>query len=98
MLTTTEQGLLRSADGGRTWTSILGAPRLAVLAWEEVLMGVGTDGVVYRSTNTGRTRIPAGDGAGEDAAAVDRDVQRLDTSLGRQGDRLGTTFTPRYAE
>jgi photosystem II stability/assembly factor-like uncharacterized protein len=105
VLAITEQGLLRSHDGGRTWTSILGAPRLAVLAWEDVLIGVGPDGAVHRSSDAGRTWTPAGDVGGQPEAvalATRAGVQTLYVAVAGLGilasTNRGTTFTLRYTE
>jgi photosystem II stability/assembly factor-like uncharacterized protein len=59
-------GLQRSADGGRTWTPVPGAPPVGVLAWEQdaEVWGAGRDGTVWRSADGGATwqrrgRLPA---------------------------------------
>jgi hypothetical protein len=50
-------GLQRSADGGRTWSTVPGAPALSVLAWEQPaeVWGAGGDGSVWRSADAGTT-------------------------------------------
>ena len=57
LLATTEQGLARSADGGRTFTAVPGAPALAVLAWPQAasLYGVDLTGQVHASGDGGRS-------------------------------------------
>ncbi len=57
LLATTEQGLLRSGDGGRTWAPIPAAPTVTVLAWPTTssLYGVAPDGDVHESTDGGTT-------------------------------------------
>lgn len=57
LLATTEQGLARSADGGRTFTAVAGAPVLAVLTWQRAdrLYGVDPSGQVHTSADGGRT-------------------------------------------
>lgn len=46
---TTEQGLARSDDGGRTFELLRGAPLLLLVSWAEdgTLVGVGPEGTVY---------------------------------------------------
>lgn len=57
LLATTEQGVVRSTDGGRTWRVVDGAPTMVVLAWPKpgVLYGVTPDGTVQRSEDGGST-------------------------------------------
>jgi hypothetical protein len=57
LLATTEQGLARSTDGGRSFTAVTGAPVLAVLAWQrsDQLYGVDPGGQVHTSRDGGRT-------------------------------------------
>lgn len=54
LLTTTERGLQRSEDGGRTWT-VLNTPTLGLLAWAtgETVWAVAPAGVVYQSVDGG---------------------------------------------
>lgn len=70
VLATTERGLVRSRDGGRTWQPVEGAPGLVVLAWGTALYGVDVDGVVHRSATSGRTWLPAGGVGGPDRKSV----------------------------
>lgn len=55
LLATTEQGLARSTDGGRTFTPVAGAPLLQLVDWpaEVTLVAVAPDGTVHRSTDGG---------------------------------------------
>ena len=55
VLATTERGLLRSTDGGRTWSPVAGAPLLQVVSWagQGPLYGVTPDGTVQRSPDGG---------------------------------------------
>ena len=55
ILATTEQGLARSDDGGRSFGLVRGAPLLLLVSWAEdgTLVGVGPEGTVYRSTDGG---------------------------------------------
>ena len=70
LLATTEQGLMRSGDGGRAWSPIPGAPTVSVLAWPAAssLYGVAPDGVVHRSPDGGATWIERGSVDGEPEA------------------------------
>jgi photosystem II stability/assembly factor-like uncharacterized protein len=67
-----ESGLLRSADGGRTWTEQARSPALAVLAWDDVgLYGVDRDGAVHTSSDAGTSWRRRGDvGGGPEAVAL----------------------------
>lgn len=58
LLATTQEGLLWSDDGGRTWEPVPGgnAPPLVLMAWEsEGLWGAALDGTVFLSEDEGRT-------------------------------------------
>lgn len=107
VLATTEQGLTRSTDGGRSFAPVAGAPALAVLAWTQpgALYGVAPDGSVQRSADGGTTWVTRGTVEKEpEAMTVDvragkevlyvaaRDRGILASSDG------GGTFTTRYAE
>ena len=53
---TTETGPILSADGGRTFAPIAGAPLLALLSWDTArLVGVTPDGLIYESLDQGTT-------------------------------------------
>ena len=107
VLATTEQGVVRSADGGRQWTRVPGAPTLVVLAWTEegVLYGVTPDGTVQRSEDGGTTWGERGSVGGQpEAMTVDvRDgeetvyVAATDRGIVASADQ-GRTFTTRYSE
>jgi len=55
ILATTEQGLARSDDGGRSFGVVQSAPLMLLTSWAEdgTLVGVGPDGSVYVSTGDG---------------------------------------------
>lgn len=107
ILATTESGLARSTDGGRTFQAVRDAPTLGVLAWrqQDSLYGVGPDGTVHRSTDSGATWARRGSVA-EQPEAVTVDVRDgKETLYVAAGDRGilastdgGTTFTTRYDE
>jgi hypothetical protein len=105
VLATTEQGLVRSTDGGRTWTA-LRAPTLAVLAWDAAdrLYGVAPDGSVHFSSDGGTGWTARGSAGGPpEAVTVDsRDgAQVLYVAVSERGILQsadgGRTFTTRYA-
>jgi hypothetical protein len=68
ILATTQQGLARSADGGRTFTS--SGPLLAYLAWPAAadLWAVNPDGALSHSADAGRTWQPRGQLSGQPQA------------------------------
>lgn len=107
VLAATEQGVVRSADGGRTWSPLAGAPALVVLAWAAPgqLYGLSPDGTVRRSEDGGRTWGQRGSVGGQpEAMTVDvRDgKETLYVAASGRGilasDDQGRTFTTRYAE
>ncbi len=55
-------GLQSSEDGGRTWSTVAGAPALSVLAWGQKaeVWGAGSDGVLWHSADGGATWLPRG--------------------------------------
>ena len=107
LLATTEAGLMRSDDGGRTWALVAGAPVLTVLAWSTPgsLYGVSPDGAVQHSVDGGGTWALRGAVNGKPEALavnVDDGSERLYVAVARQGiltsDDGGATFAVRYAE
>jgi hypothetical protein len=107
LLAATEQGLLRSGDGGRSWAAVPGAPAVAVLGWPAgtSLYGITRDGKVHRSPDGGTTWTVRGTVGGEpETLAVDqRDgVENMYVAVSpgtivvsRDG---GVSFTLRYAD
>jgi hypothetical protein len=57
VVATTEQGLARSVDGGRNFSSVPGAPLMLLVSWGEdgSLVGVGPEGTVYTSPADGQS-------------------------------------------
>lgn len=57
LLATTQQGLVRSDDGGRTFQSMPGVPLLQVVSWamDGTIVGIEPDGTVHASTDDGQT-------------------------------------------
>jgi photosystem II stability/assembly factor-like uncharacterized protein len=74
ILATTEQGLARSDDGGRSFGLVRGAPLMLLVSWADdgTLVGVGPEGTVYVSTDGGEGWEERGvlDGSPEALAAV----------------------------
>jgi photosystem II stability/assembly factor-like uncharacterized protein len=65
------QGLLDSADGGRTWRPLPG-PVLSALSWDAAagLVGAGPDGAIHRSAHAGASWAPAGQLPGDPQALL----------------------------
>ena len=107
ILATTQEGVVRSTDGGRAWTPVAGAPTLVVLTWaaQGRLYGVTPDGTVQRSEDGGVTWAERGSVGGQpEAITVDvRDgretlcVAAVDRGVVASADQ-GRTFTTRYSE
>jgi hypothetical protein len=57
VIATTRQGLARSTDGGRTFTTLPSAPTLVLVDWPETrrLIGAAPDGAIYASADRGVT-------------------------------------------
>ena len=73
LVATTQQGLVLSADGGRTFEPTPAAPLLQLVAWSEddVIIGVAPDGTVHASADDGQTWEQRGDlGASPHALAA----------------------------
>jgi len=66
----TEQGLVRSTDGGRTFTAIGATPRLVLIDWPatELLVAVDAGGSVYRSVDGGTSWVQQGAVRGQPGA------------------------------
>ena len=106
VLATTERGLARSTDGGRTWRGVA-APALAVLAWNaaDSLYGIGPDGAVQHSTDGGTTWTQRGNAGGVPEAVTTAGsgadevlyVAVAEHGILQSTDR-GRTFTTRYTE
>jgi len=102
ILATTEAGLQRSADGGRTFTQVSGAPPLVVLGWDRAsdLYGVAPAGEVLRSRDAGGTWQLAGRLDGQPEAFTvsgDRLLAATETGIYQSTDGA-RTWQLRYRE
>lgn len=107
ILATTQDGVVRSSDGGRKWTPVVGAPTLVFLTWaaQGQLYGVTPDGTVQRSEDGGATWGERGSVGGQpEAITVDARgdketlyVAATDRGIVASADQ-GRTFTTRYSE
>lgn len=106
VVATSDQRVLRSADGGRTWAATAGAPDLLVLTWapDGQLYGVSPDGAVQRSDDAGSSWTPIGSvGVEPEAAAVDARGDRALLYVAARDRGIlvsadgGRSFTTRYA-
>jgi photosystem II stability/assembly factor-like uncharacterized protein len=103
LLATTEQGLVRSDDGGRTFQPVQTAPLLQLVSWAEdgTIVGVEPDGTVHASTDDGQTWEQRGSlGAAPHAltATSDSDVfAAVDGAILVSTDG-GRSFTVRHQE
>ena len=70
VLASTAEGLVRSADGGRSFVPVDGAPSLQLLDWpvENAIIGVDPTGIVGSSNDHGATWIKMGTVEGTPAA------------------------------
>ena len=76
IVATTQTGMQRSDDGGRTWAVLNGAPSLAFLAWTDpsVLWGVASGGILYVSSDAGMSWQQAGVLPGKPTALLAREA------------------------
>lgn len=59
IIATTERGIVRSTDGGETFSAVAGAPLVMLVAWSaEAAYGVDPDGQIHVSTDNGNTWQP----------------------------------------
>lgn len=103
LIATTREGPALSADGGRTFQPVEGAPLLQLVAWADdgALVGVAPDGAVHASTDGGRSWEKRGsiEGAPRALAVADGDAvyAAVDGAILASNDG-GRTFTPRHTE
>lgn len=103
LLATTERGLVRSDDGGRTFAAIPSAPVLAVLAWKtaDALYGIDPSGAVYVSADGGSSWEERGDVGGEPEALAAHAQDLYAAASGRgvlASSDGGRTWVVRYRE
>ena len=101
VLATTEQGLARSSDGGRTFSAVAGAPRLLLVAWPVtgLLIGATDDGRVVSSSDGGRTWADRGRLPGRPEALTATEAQTVYAATARgifASTDGGRTFRLRY--
>ncbi|MDI1290287.1 MAG: sialidase family protein [bacterium] len=98
MVGTTQDGPVRSTDGGYTFAATPGAPLIALLAWSgDSLYGVTPDGAIYASVDGGATWDERGKASGAPLAFA-ADGESLAVLVGQEIDESadgGRTFTPR---
>lgn len=101
VVATTEQGPVRSTDGGGTFEPIDGAPLIAFLAWTgTTLYGLAPDGRIHVSDDSGATWSARGSvGSGQPAAlAADGDtVVALAGTVVAESTDGGATFRARLS-
>ncbi len=103
ILATTEQGLARSDDGGRTFAVVGDAPPLLLVSWpaSDALYGVTIAGAVLASTDGAATWEQRGslDGTPEALTAVDATTVHAATDQGiYTSTDGGGSFTIRYRD
>ena len=98
MVGTTQDGPVRSTDGGYTFAATPGAPLIALLSWSgNALFGVAPDGTVYVSDDSGASWDARGTVA-ESPSAITADGESLAVLVGQtivESADGGRTFTPR---
>jgi hypothetical protein len=103
LLVTTQEGVGRSTDGGRTFQRLAGAPVLVLVAWtdEGALVGVDPSGGVHVSDDDGASWTERGNAGGQPAALTATDAKIfVATRDGRivESSDGGSTFSTRYQE
>ncbi len=103
LLATTEQGLVRSEDGGESYTPVPGAPLLQLVSWAEdgTILGAAPDGSLHASTDNGQTWQQRGDLDGAPHALTATSGEKVYAAV--EGAVLastdgGRTFTARHQE
>ncbi|WP_231972618.1 F510_1955 family glycosylhydrolase [Nocardiopsis alborubida] len=84
VLATTQQGLRRSEDGGRSFTQVDGAPPLVFVDWvrgSDTVYGIDAGGAVHRSEDTGRNWEALGT-VGEQPEAIHADADHVVVAAG----------------
>lgn len=103
IVATTEQGLVRSADGGRSFEPLAGAPVSLLASWAQdgTLVAAEPDGTLHASTDGGTSWQARGNVGGAPhalTASSDDDIYAaIDGAIVVSSDG-GRTFTTRYEE
>ncbi|MFN2494752.1 MAG: F510_1955 family glycosylhydrolase [Pseudonocardiaceae bacterium] len=102
MLATTAEGLVHSANGGRSFAPVDGVPTLQLLDWpvENAIIGVGPTGIVGSSNDRGATWIKMGTVEGAPAALTTNGPQQVYVATDRGiylSKDAGHTFSLLYA-
>jgi hypothetical protein len=98
LLATTEQGLARSSDGGRTFTPAPNAPTFLLIDWpsESMVVAVTPDGTIQHSSDAGVTWTSGGSVSGAPEALATRGTSEIyvatDGGIHRSADG-GSSFT-----
>jgi len=102
LLATTQQGLARSTDGGRSFGLVAGAPLLQLLTWTDTgdLVGITPEGTVQVSSDGGTTWSQRGSAGGAPEALTASGNQIYAAVEGKivSSDDGGSTFKTRYEE
>jgi hypothetical protein len=102
LLATAEQGVVRSADGGRTFAPVPGSPRLVLLDWPAAgtLVGIAPDGTVHVSQDSAATWTAGGRVTGSPAALATNGEEEVfvatESAIYASTDN-GKTFTVRQS-
>jgi hypothetical protein len=85
LLATTEQGLARSTDGGRTFAVVPGAPLALLIDWPDAsnLIAIDPNGVVHHSADSGATWTERGRVSGTPTALATRGTSDLYVATGK---------------
>ena len=98
MIGTTQEGPVRSADGGNTFVPVAGGPLIALMSWSgSSLYGIAPDGTVYASLDQGVTWNERGTVAGP-PIAIAADGERVAVLVGEtvvESEDGGRTFASR---
>jgi len=100
LLATTQQGLARSTDGGRSFLLVPGAPLLLLVTWTDTgaLVGITPEGTVHVSGDGGTTWSQRGSAGGAPEALTASGDQVYAAVEGKilSSDDAGRTFRNRY--
>ncbi len=100
LIATTQQGLARSTNGGRSFQLVAGAPRLQLITWTDTgdLIGIAPEGTVHVSGDGGTTWSHRGSAKGEPEALTASGNQVYAAVEGKivSSDDGGRTFRTRY--